>query len=157
MGRNPTISDLKHPWMFLALGAGSGLAPKAPGTFGTAAFLLVAPWFVAWSLPLQLVCVLVLCVLGTLAADRATKRLGVHDHGAIVIDEWAGMAIALMAATSAFEIAVAFVAFRIFDIIKPPPIGWVDQRVQGGLGIMLDDLIAGVFALPVVMLASGIF
>ncbi|MCL2917643.1 phosphatidylglycerophosphatase A family protein [Shewanella litorisediminis] len=140
--------SLKNPWHFLALGFGSGLAKKAPGTFGTLAaiplYLLLSPLPLAWYLLATAIAV----VAGVYICDRASKDMGVHDHGAIVWDEVAGLLITMIAApTGVVWLVAGFVLFRIFDILKPWPIRVLDARVHGGLGIMADDVLAGVFAL----------
>jgi len=137
----------RNPIHFLAFGFGSGAAPYAPGTFGTLAavpiyFLLLplSPWA-------YLAVVLAITLVGIWLCHVTSRDLGVHDHAGIVWDEIAGYLIAMIAAPSGWQWVVAgFVLFRIFDIIKPWPIGWVDRRVHGGLGIMLDDVLAAVFA-----------
>ncbi|MEL4252888.1 phosphatidylglycerophosphatase A [Shewanella xiamenensis] len=140
--------SLKNPIHFLALGFGSGLAAKAPGTFGTLAavplYLLFAQLPLSWYLALTLVCVLA----GIYICDNAAKDMGVHDHGAIVWDEVAGLLITMIAAPAGILwLAVGFVLFRLFDILKPWPIRWLDAKVEGGFGIMIDDVLAGFFAL----------
>ena len=131
----------------LALGFGSGLAPVAPGTFGSlvglAFALALAPLGLAWNL----LAVVVATVAGIWICGESARRLGVHDHPAIVWDEVAGMMIAMLAAPDAWWGApVAFVLFRIFDIAKPWPIREIDHGMGGGAGIMLDDVLAGLFA-----------
>ncbi|MGR6503232.1 phosphatidylglycerophosphatase A family protein [Shewanella sp. Koi 1] len=140
--------SLKNPIHFLALGFGSGLAAKAPGTFGTLAavplYLLLAQLPLSWYLAVTLVCVLA----GIYICDKAAKDMGVHDHGAIVWDEVAGLLITMIAAPAGvLWLVVGFVLFRLFDIIKPWPIRWLDAKVEGGFGIMIDDVLAGIFAL----------
>lgn len=140
--------SLKNPWHFLALGFGSGLAKKAPGTFGTLAaiplYLLLSPLPLIWYLLATLIAVFA----GIYICDRASKDMGVHDHGAIVWDEVAGLLITMIAAPAGIIWLVAgFILFRIFDILKPWPIRVLDARVHGGLGIMADDVLAGLFAL----------
>ena len=140
--------SLKNPIHFLALGFGSGLAAKAPGTFGTLAavplYLLLAQLPLCWYLAVTLVCVLA----GIYICDKAAKDMGVHDHGAIVWDEVAGLLITMIAAPAGILwLAVGFVLFRLFDILKPWPIRWLDAKVEGGFGIMIDDVLAGFFAL----------
>ncbi|WP_116366795.1 phosphatidylglycerophosphatase A [Parahaliea mediterranea] len=139
--------NLKSPVHCLAFGFGSGLAPKAPGTFGTLAavpFYLLAAQL---DLAAYLVFLLLAFVLGVYVCDRASRDLGVHDHPGIVWDEFVGYWITLCAAPAGWWWVVAgFVLFRVFDILKPWPIGWLDRRVHGGLGIMLDDVVAGVMA-----------
>ncbi len=140
-----TLSD---PIQFLALGFGSGLAPKAPGTFGTLAavplFLLMSPLS---PLVFALI-VLVMAVAGITICQKAADAAGVHDHGAIVWDEIVGFLITMfMIPVSLTTIVVGFALFRLFDIFKPWPISFIDKNVHGGFGIMFDDVLAGFFAL----------
>ena len=140
--------DLRNPVHLLAFGLGSGCVPKAPGTFGTlVAVLLYLPLSyldLGWYLLLLAVSIL----LGIWLCERASRDLGVHDHPGIVWDEFAGFWLTMIAAPPGWVwIVVGFALFRLFDIWKPWPIGCLDKRVRGGLGIMLDDLVAGAFAL----------
>lgn len=153
---------LSHPAHFIALGFGAGLSPWAPGTFGTlvgwalAALLLlfVHPFVVA-------VITIPLLVLGVWASDVAGRNLGVQDHGAIVIDEIvAFLPLAALAAAAWWLQLIAFALFRLFDIWKPYPIRQLERSVKGGLGVMVDDLVAGfyafmAFALFVVIMHKG--
>ncbi len=132
---------------FLAFGFGSGLAPKAPGTAGTVVaiplFLLMTQAGLAGYSALLLISI----ALGVYLCDRASREYGVHDHPGIVWDEFAGFWLTMWAVPVSWQTILAgFVLFRVFDILKPWPIGWLDKRVHGGLGIMIDDLVAGVFA-----------
>ena len=143
----PTVRHLAQPVHLLALGFGSGLAPVAPGTFGSlvglAFALALAPLGLGWNL----LAVVVATVAGIWICGESARRLGVHDHPAIVWDEVAGMMIAMLAAPDAWWGApAAFVLFRIFDIAKPWPIREIDHGMGGGAGIMLDDVLAGLFA-----------
>jgi len=143
----PTVRHLAQPVHLLALGFGSGLAPVAPGTFGSlvglAFALALAPLGFAWNL----LAVVVATVAGIWICGESARRLGVHDHPAIVWDEVAGMMIAMLAAPDAWWGApAAFVLFRIFDIAKPWPIREIDHGMGGGAGIMLDDVLDGLFA-----------
>jgi phosphatidylglycerophosphatase A len=138
---------LKNPVHFLSLGFGSGLAPWAPGTFGTLAaiplYLLLQP------LPLvvYLLVTLAALLLGFYLCGETARTLGVHDHGGIVWDEIVGFWITMIAVPLDWKWIVAgFLLFRLFDIVKPWPIKWIDSKVSGGLGIMLDDVLAGIFA-----------
>ena len=147
--------DLTNPIHLLAFGFGSGLSPKAPGTFGTLAavplYLLLAPL----PLPLYLMIVAVTFALGVGICGITSDDLGVHDHSGIVWDEFVGLWVALIAAPPGWWwIVVGFLLFRLFDIWKPWPSGWADRRVSGGLGIMLDDLIAGLYALAVLQVSA---
>ena len=142
----------------LAFGFGSGLSQKAPGTMGTLAAIPL--WWLLAQLPLStyLVVVLVAAVAGILICGRAADRLGVHDHGGIVWDEFVGFWIAMAALPVTWQsLILGFVLFRLFDILKPWPISWLDRRVSGGFGIMIDDVIAGLAAAGVITLltASG--
>ena len=139
---------LRNPVHLLAFGFGSGAAPKAPGTWGSLAAIPI--WYLfAWlPAPLYWLVVAVACVVGVWLCGKTADDLKVHDHGGIVWDEFAGMWIALgLFPTSFYGVAVAFVLFRIFDVIKPWPISWLDKHMPGGAGIMVDDILAGVMAL----------
>ncbi|HRQ66022.1 MAG TPA: phosphatidylglycerophosphatase A [Xanthomonadaceae bacterium] len=146
---------LRHPWGWLATGFGSGLAPWAPGTFGSLAALL--PWLLLRELPLTAVfaVVIVVFVLGVLASEWAMQKLGGDDPGCVVIDEWVGLWIALFVAPPGWWWLLAgFVLFRLFDIAKPWPVGWLERRLEGGLGVMADDVAAGFMAALVLVLAG---
>lgn len=136
----------RQPGHLLAYGFGAGLLPGAPGTFGTVIavplFLLLQPL----ATPLYLAVVAVLAVLGVWLCGTTARALAVHDHPAIVWDEVVGYLVTMAAAPLDWRWALAgFVLFRLFDIVKPWPIRWIDRRVHGGLGIMLDDVLAGVY------------
>lgn len=144
---------LRTPVHWFAFGFGLGLAPRAPGTFGT---LLGVPLFILLAdlaLAPYLTVLAVLAVFGVWVCGASSKRLGVHDHGGIVWDEVVGYLVTMTAlpATPVWLIA-GFLVFRFFDIVKPWPIGWFDRKVHGGLGIMLDDVIAGVMGAAVLQL-----
>ncbi len=141
-------SYLKNPLHFLSLGFGSGLMPKAPGTFGTVAAVPVYFLMSDLSLTWYLLITLIITLFGVYLCGYTSKALGVHDHSGIVIDEIAGFLIAMIAVPfSLLNIVIGFVLFRIFDIVKPWPIGWLDKKIHGGSGIMIDDVVAGVFSL----------
>ena len=132
---------LAHPAHFLALGFGAGLSPKAPGTVGTLVgfplYWLMAetPFYWGW--------MVVFLAVGVWACGVAGRDLGVHDHGGLVWDEVVAFLLVLpFAPPSLFGFILAFALFRLFDIWKPFPIGWFDARVPGGLGVMLDDVLA---------------
>ncbi len=144
---------LSHPAHFVALGFGSGLAPKAPGTFGTLAALGLY-WLLALVLPPLVIAFVAipLFFLGIWAAERTARDLGVQDHGSIVIDEIAAfLPLAALASASLVLQAVAFGLFRLFDIWKPPPIRLLEQRLKGGFGVMFDDLVAACYAYVVLI------
>ena len=148
---------LTHPFGWIATGLGSGLAPKAPGTFGTLAALVVW-WFalrgLAW--PMYLAVVAVVFALGIAASNWTARRINRSDPGLIVIDEFIGLWLALFAlpGVSWPWIVAGFALFRLFDIAKPWPVGWADRRVKGGLGVMLDDALAGAMAWAVLQIAG---
>ncbi|WJG08414.1 phosphatidylglycerophosphatase A [Aliiglaciecola sp. LCG003] len=141
--------SLRNPVHFLAFGFGSGLASKMPGTFGSiAAIPLVMLCSHYLTLPLYLAVTVLACILGIWICGQAADDMGVHDHAAIVWDEIAGMMIVMVAVPLSWQTMLAgFVLFRFFDIVKPWPISYVDRVLHGGIGIMLDDVLAGVAAL----------
>jgi phosphatidylglycerophosphatase A len=144
---------LSNPIHFLALGFGSGLAPKAPGTFGTLAAIPV--FFLALYLDnlMYLILLAVMSITGIYICGKAAKDAGVHDHGAIVWDEIVGFMITMyLIPVSWLSVLVGFALFRFFDILKPWPISYLDKNCHGGLGIMLDDIVAGLAAWTCMML-----
>ena len=136
---------------WIACGFGSGLAPKAQGTFGSLAALL--PWLLLrqLSMPLYALVIVLAFALGVWACNVAGRALGVDDHRSMVWDEFVGQWIALVPALLApwWAVLTGFALFRLFDVAKPWPIGWLDRRLKGGLGVMVDDVVAGVFAAAV--------
>ena len=138
---------LSDPVLFLAFGFGSGLAKKAPGTFGTLAAIPVYWLFAQTNLFVYSLLSLIVTIIGIWICDSAAKKLDEHDFGGIVWDEIAGYLITMWLVPLSWQAMVlGFVLFRFFDILKPWPIKWIDRQVHGGLGIMLDDVLAGVFA-----------
>ena len=148
---------LKDPVLFLAFGFGSGLMPRAPGTAGTLAAIPLYLWFSQYSLTVYLLLVFLVSITGVWICRQASARLGVHDHPGIVWDEIAGFLITMIPASGSWLwVAAGFVLFRLFDIWKPWPINLLDKNVHGGLGIMLDDVMAAVYALIVLQLAQDL-
>lgn len=147
--------NLAHPLHFLAFGMGSGCSPKAPGTMGTlVAMVLYLPlsYLPSWW---YLAVTLLVILSGIWICDWSARQLGVHDHPGIVWDEIAGYLVTMLWAPSGLIwMLVGFVLFRLFDILKPWPIGWLDRRVGGGLGIMLDDVVAGIAAMVCIQVAA---
>lgn len=135
---------------------GIGRIPVAPGTFGSLAAAVLAVPIAAAGGPLALGLAAVgVALLGIPTAGRAARAMGRDDPGAVVIDEVAGQWLALIPAGNDLSAwVVGFLAFRLFDVWKPGPVGWADRKVGGGLGIMLDDVIAGVLAAGAVVLAQ---
>ena len=151
---------LMHPAGWIATGFGAGLSPKAPGTVGSLVALI--PWWL-WlrhlpALEYGMVLVLAL-VIGLWAAGWVIARLRVEDPGVVVWDEFLGQWIALFAAPAGWPWMLGgFVLFRLFDIWKPWPVSWADRQVHGGFGAMLDDVLAGLYALAAMqglMLMAG--
>ncbi|MBN1379755.1 MAG: phosphatidylglycerophosphatase A [Gammaproteobacteria bacterium] len=145
----------RHPLHCIAFGFGVGLLPKVPGTWGT---LVAVPfYFILQAFQINVISYIGLVVLFALAGiwicGRTAKDLGVHDPGGIVWDEIVGLLCALIALPGSWLIVLlAFGLFRLFDILKPWPIGWLDKTVPGGLGIMLDDILAGLLSCAVLHL-----
>ena len=148
---------------WLGIGLGSGLPRRAPGTWGTVGGLVAAIPLMSLGFVPFLIITIISCIIGVWICGRTSELMGGHDNPHIVWDEWAGIWITLLPLSymgiadgnfwqnitqTFFIIAliIAFILFRFFDIIKPPPIGWADKKVAGGLGIMLDDIIAGIMA-----------
>jgi phosphatidylglycerophosphatase A len=153
-GKNTQVNfNLANPIQFLALGFGSGLAPKAPGTFGT---LAAVPLFLVMSnlTPVMYaLSVLVVCISGIYICGKAASDVGVHDHGAIVWDEFAGFFITMFMIPVTWQsVLVGLILFRLFDIAKPWPISIADKKLTGGFGIMFDDVLAGLLALGIMHL-----
>lgn len=148
-GIQPRPRDLADPLMACALGFGSGLAPRAPGTFGTLVGVALAAGLgvAGTGSPLYLAATLALIVAGIPICGRAGKRLQRHDHPAIVWDEIASFPLVLLGLPLTLPwLAAAFLVFRLFDVLKPWPIRWLDRRLGGGAGVMADDVAAALAA-----------
>jgi len=138
---------LKDPVHFFAFGFGAGLLPKAPGTAGTLVALPIVMLVAACGWQFHAISAAVAVLVGIPLCGASARRLGVHDHPGIVWDEIAGYLITMLAVPATWQwLAAGFVMFRFFDILKPWPIREADHSLTGGLGIMLDDVIAGLFA-----------
>lgn len=137
---------LSHPAHFFALGFGSGLAPKAPGTFGTLVGLPIFWLISGYALNVQLIIIAALFIIGIYFCNKTGKSLGVVDHGAIVWDEIVAMMLVLTI-TPPHWLAwfTAFALFRLFDIWKPFPIRQFDAKLKNGFGVMFDDLLAAIY------------
>ena len=156
----PTLSFLlRHPAHFIALGFGAGLARVAPGTWGTLVAIPIALLLRATTGDLGFALVtLLLFAAGVWSAQVTGPELGAPDHGAIVIDEIAAFLLVLFFTGTAWpRMALAFVLFRVFDILKPPPIRQLDAAMKNGLGVMLDDLLAAGYTLLVFALGQRLF
>ncbi len=141
------IRLLRDPGHFIALGGGSGLTPKAPGTAGTVVGVAIYWPLSALDQTVYAAVVVILFVVGIPLCRRTAAELGVHDHPSIVWDEIVGYLLTMAFASPSLRTCIiAFVAFRIFDIYKPWPIGVLDRSMRGGTGIMLDDALAAIYA-----------
>ena len=146
---NPNLKFIfANPAHFFALGFGSGLASKAPGTFGT---LMGFPlfWLISsYALSTQLIIIVALFVIGIYFCDITGKALGVSDHGGIVWDEIVAMMLVLTVTPHTWLAwLVSFCLFRLFDIWKPFPIHYFDAKLKNGFGVMFDDLLAAIYAI----------
>lgn len=144
---NSNKAILANPIHLLAFGFGAGLSPKAPGTAGTVVAVLI--YLVLPSMPPIVYAGFILFsfILGIWICGKTAEDLGVHDHGGIVWDEFVGYWITMfMAPSGLIWVLLGFVLFRLLDILKPWPIKWADKKLTGGLGIMLDDVLAGIMA-----------
>jgi phosphatidylglycerophosphatase A len=149
LGKNQLTAReiLLDPVLFLAFGFGSGLAKKAPGTFGT---LMAIPIYIALiqtNIIIYSTFTIICSVLGIWICGIAADKLGEHDFGGIVWDEIVGYLITMWFVSFSWQnLLMGFIFFRVFDIVKPWPIQWIDKKISGGFGIMFDDVIAGLFA-----------
>ena len=138
---------IKDPVLFLAFGFGSGLSKKMPGTMGTLAAVPIYLLLIQGPAWVYVAVTIIVILAGISICDKAAQKLRVHDYGGIVWDEIAGFLITLCWLPFSWQSLLAgFALFRFFDIVKPWPIKWLDRHVEGGFGIMLDDVVAALFA-----------
>lgn len=155
--RVPARTVFTDPVHFIAFGFGAGLSPVAPGTAGTVVAVGLELLMRPLGLPVRVAIVITVCVVGVWICGESARRLGAHDHPGIVWDEFAGYFLAMLAAPPGWPWVLAgFVLFRFFDVLKPWPIRELDHGIHGGLGIMLDDLVAGLFAGLILLAGKGI-
>ena len=157
---NPTLSNKvwSRPTYFIAFGFGSGLMPVAPGTWGTLAALPLYLLMMHTSPMVYALMTLLAFAFGVWVCGKVTHELGVHDYGGIVWDEIVGYLLTMFLAPPGLVwMLLGFGLFRLFDIWKPQPIRWIDKRVQGGLGIMLDDVVAAIPACAILQLIVYLF
>jgi len=150
---NPAQYVWKNPWHFLAFGFGLGTLPLIPGTWGTLGGVLFY-WLLS-GLPLKFYVLVVLSgsIAGCWICEKVSKDIGQYDYSGVVFDEIAGYCITMTAVpASLFNLCAGFILFRIFDIIKPWPIRWIDEHIKNGFGMMFDDVLAGILACAVLQL-----
>ncbi|HXX83782.1 MAG TPA: phosphatidylglycerophosphatase A [Casimicrobiaceae bacterium] len=160
MARAATVRFLvSHPAHFLALGFGAGLSPVAPGTVGTLVALPLAALLRGYTGDAGYLVALALgFAVGVWAADRTGRDLGVADHGAIVCDEIVAFVLVLFfVGADPVRQAFAFLLFRLFDVVKPPPARLIDREWHHGFGVMADDIVAAFYALLVFALWQRLF
>ena len=141
------LSDLRDPAVFWASGLGVGFVRPAPGTWGSV-FALAIWWLLLSELGVaaQAAVIAIYLVSAVVACERVCTRYGVDDASEMVADEVVGMWLALLAAPKVWWIClIAFALFRLIDVLKPGPVGWLDSRIKGGIGVILDDVAAGAF------------
>lgn len=147
-----------NPYHFVAFGFGSGAVPFAPGTFGT---LMAIPFYLAMqALPnlLYLILLIVIIAGSMWLCDKVSKETHTHDHSGMCLDEIAGYLVTMFAAPHGFIwILIGFGLFRFFDIVKPWPIDYVDTKVKGGIGMVLDDVLAGIYSLILLQILAWLF
>lgn len=149
------LRELKDPVVFIALGLGSGLSPKAPGTAGTLMTVPLVYFLQQQSLLIYVLVTLFVLLTGSWVCGYAAKKLQVHDHSAIVYDEVAGFLITMFMMPADWKLMlVGFILFRFFDAVKPWPISWCDKNIHGGFGIMFDDVVAGLASLLCLLLTQ---
>lgn len=148
----------QDPVYFIAFGFGSGLMPKAPGTWGTVAAVPVYLLLMHCNPIVYLILTALAFILGVWVSDKVSNELGVHDYKGIVWDEVVGYLLTMFMAPQGFKwMLCGFILFRIFDIWKPQPIGYIDEKVKGGMGIMLDDVLAAIPAWIIMQLLAWSF
>ena len=147
------LHELKDPVVLLAMGLGSGLSPKAPGTAGTLLTVPLVYFLQQQTLLVYVLVTLFILLTGSWVCGYAAKKLQVHDHSGIVYDEVAGFLITMFMMPQSWTLMfIGFILFRFFDAVKPWPISWFDKNIHGGFGIMFDDVVAGVISLLCLML-----
>lgn len=145
--------NFKHPATWLATWGGLGLMKPAPGTWGTLGALPIGlPILLFGGVPALLIATIIVFFIGLWSAGHYERMVREKDSGMVVIDEVVGMWIALIPALlTPLSVALAFILFRVFDILKPWPIGWLDKKFKGPMGVMIDDVMAGIYAALILM------
>lgn len=145
----------QNPWHFIAFGFGSGAIPVAPGTFGT---LIAVPFYLVLqhlSFLLYFIIVMIIMIGSMWLCDRVSREIDLHDHQGMCLDEIVGYLVTMIGAPHGLPwILIGFGLFRLFDIWKPWPIAYLDEHVHGGIGMILDDVLAGVYSLLILQIIS---
>ena len=153
--RKIQLHELRDPVVFIAMGLGSGLSPKAPGTAGTLLTVPLVYLLQQQSLLIYTLVTLFVIATGSWVCGYAADKLQVHDHSGIVYDEVAGFLITMFMVPAGWYLMLAgFILFRFFDAVKPWPISWIDKNVGGGFGILIDDVVAGLISLACLYVAQ---
>lgn len=142
----------RNPWYFIAFGLGSGAAPMAPGTFGT---LMAIPFYLLLrelSLTRYVIFVILFSLFCVWLCDKISRDIHEHDHPGMCIDEFAGFFVAMIGAPHGWTwILLGFILFRLFDVWKPWPICWLDKNIHGGFGMVIDDVVAGLYSMLIIL------
>jgi phosphatidylglycerophosphatase A len=159
IGRPTLRFTLAHPAHFIALGFGTGLAPIAPGTAGTVLAFPIFALLSAWVPPLSLFgLILIFFGVGIWACERTGRDLGIADHSSMNWDEVVAMLLVLLLTPAGWAWqALAFFAFRVFDVLKPQPIRHFDRSLKGGFGVMFDDILAAFYTLLLMAVVKQVF
>jgi phosphatidylglycerophosphatase A len=137
-----------NPWCFLAFGCGIGAIPLAPGTFASLAAVPIYLLLAKLGLYYYSLALIVISIAAIILSDYVARLIQVHDHPGMCVDEIVGYLVTMLSAPSAhIWLLIGFVLFRLFDIWKPQPIRFIDEKIPGGLGVVLDDIVAGIFSL----------
>lgn len=151
-------SIFTNPIHFIACGFGIGIMPIIPGTFGTLMSLPFCLVFSRYSVLMYVLLTLICLAISAWATDVTCRDFGVHDHTATVSDEVSGFLVTMISIPIHWwTLLLAFILFRFFDILKPGPIAWIDQHIHGGLGVVLDDVVAAAFTWIIMLLITYLF
>ena len=147
----------KNPWHFIAFGFGTGAIPVAPGTFGTLITIPLYLFLASFSHTFYLICTIAIIIFSIWLCEKTSKEIHIHDHQGMCIDEVVGFLVTMYCAPYGWGwIILGVILFRIFDIWKPWPIRQIDAHVKGGFGMILDDVIAGLFSLVIIQLLAKV-
>lgn len=139
-----------NPWHFIAFGFGSGLLPIMPGTYGTLVAIPIYLLLQAFGWPLYVIATIGIIFFGAWLSDKVSREIGIHDYPGMNFDEIVGYLVTMLFVPAHwFWVLLGFGLFRLFDILKPWPISWVDKNMKGGIGVVLDDVLAGLASLAI--------